>query len=218
VSANAGGTGDEPRRRFVPSSPRTPSQSRNPRKSLGGTDVGKIQEIYKGRIVDFRLEEVSLPNGATVTLEVIRHPGAAAIVAVDGDGQVTLVHQYRHAAGGFLWEIPAGTLESGELPLTCARRELQEEAGLVAEELVLLGSVLTVPGFCDERIHLFLARRLTAAPQQLDHDEVLTVSRVPLARALEMVRSGTIQDAKTIAGLHHAVAYLRDEAHAPRAL
>ena len=171
--------------------------------------MSTTQSIYKGRIVDLRLEEVTLPNGVTITLEVIRHPGAAAIVAVDDRGAVTLLRQFRHAAGGFLWEIPAGTLEPGELPVTCAARELREEAGLVAEELTPLGSILTVPGFCDERIHLFLARQLTAAPQQLDHDEVLTVSQVPLARALEMVRSGEIQDAKTIAGLHHTADRLR---------
>lgn len=169
----------------------------------------KTQPIYKGRIVDLRLDEVLLPNGVTMTLEVIRHPGAAAIVAIDGDDAVTLVHQFRHAAGGFLWEIPAGTLEPGEAPAACAARELREEAGLVAADLVHLGSILTAPGFCDERIHLFLARQLTSAPQQLDHDEVLTVSRMPLTRALNMIRSGEIQDAKTIAGLHHAAEYLR---------
>jgi ADP-ribose pyrophosphatase len=174
--------------------------------------VSKSQPIYKGRIVDLRLDEVRLPNGVTVTLEVIRHPGAAAIVAIDADRAVTLVHQFRHAAGGFLWEIPAGTLEPGEMPVACAARELREEAGLVAQELTPLGSILTAPGFCDERIHLFLARRLTATPQQLDHDEVLTISHIPLVRALEMIISGEIQDAKTIAGLHHAAAYLRNEA------
>jgi ADP-ribose pyrophosphatase len=177
--------------------------------------VSKTQPIYKGRIVDLRLEEVTLPNGATVRLEMIRHPGAAAVVAVDGEDNVTLVHQFRYAAGGFLWEIPAGTLEPGELPAAGAARELREEAGLVAEELLPLGSILTAPGFCDERIHLFLARRLSGAPQQLDHDEVLTVSQLPMLRALEMIRCGTIEDAKTIAGLHHAAAYLRDEQGRP---
>ncbi len=172
--------------------------------------MSTTRHIYKGRIVDLRLEEVTLPNGVTVTLEVIRHPGAAAIVAVDAAGCVTLIHQFRHAAGGFIWEIPAGKLDDGEDPARCAARELREEAGLVAGELIHLGSVLTAPGFCDERIHLFLARNLTATQQQLDHDEVLSVSRMPLARALDMIRAGEIQDAKTIAGLHHAAAYLED--------
>ena len=167
-----------------------------------------IHPIHKGRIIDFRLEEVTLPNGVAITLEIVRHPGAAAVVALDDGGDVILVHQYRHAAGGFIWEIPAGTLTQGEDPWACATRELREEAGLVATELVHLGSILTAPGFCDERIHLFLARRLTAVEQQLDHDEILSVSRVPFARALEMIRTGEIQDAKSIAGLHHAHAYL----------
>jgi len=169
-----------------------------------------IHPIHKGRVIDFRLEEVTLPNGVSVTLEIIRHPGAAAVVALDDGGDVTLVRQFRHAAGGFIWEIPAGTLAKGEDPSTCAARELREEAGLMAAELVHLGSILTAPGFCDERIHLFLARRLVAVEQQLDHDEVLSVSHVPLAKALEMIRVGEIQDAKSIAGLHHAAAYLSD--------
>jgi ADP-ribose diphosphatase len=167
-----------------------------------------VRDVYKGRIVDLRLEDVTLPNGVHVTLEMVRHPGAAAIVAVDGAGTVTLVRQFRHAAGGFIWEIPAGTLDAGEDPAHCAARELREEAGLVAAQWVHLGSIFTAPGFCDERIHLFLARALTTAVQQLDYDEVLSVARVPLAEALSMIRAGEIQDAKTIAGLHHAAAYL----------
>ena len=167
-----------------------------------------MRQIYKGRVVDLRLEDVTLPNALTITLEMIRHPGAAAVVALDAAGQVTLIHQFRHAAGGFIWEIPAGKLDHGEAPRLCAERELREEAGLVAQDFVHLGSILTAPGFCDERIHLFLARDLTSAEQNLEADEVLTVSTVPFAQALGMIRSGDIIDAKTIAGLHHAAAYL----------
>ena len=167
------------------------------------------RHIYKGRIVDLRLEEVTLPNSVTVTMEMIRHPGAAAIVPLDDEGHVTLIHQFRHAAGGFIWEIPAGKLDDGEQPVACAARELQEEVGLVASELTHLGSILTAPGFCDERIHLFLARGLSAVPQRLEHDEVLTVSRVPLTQAIEMIRGGQIEDAKTIAGLHHAAEFVK---------
>jgi ADP-ribose diphosphatase len=162
------------------------------------------RQIYKGRIVDLRLEDVDLPNGQSVTLEVVHHPGAAAVVAVDAHDAVTLIRQFRHAAGGFIWEVPAGTLDPGEAPEACARRELREETGLTATAWTALGSVLTTPGFCDERIHLFLARDLADAAQALDHDEVLTVSRVPLRHALEMVRSGEIEDAKSIAALHRA--------------
>jgi len=166
------------------------------------------REIYKGRIVDLRLDEVDLPNGQSVTLEVVHHPGAAAVVAVDTEGAVTLIRQFRHAARGFIWEVPAGTLGAGETPEACARRELCEEAGLVAKSWTALGSILTTPGFCDERIHLFLARELGDAVQSLDPDEVLTVTRVPLRRALEMVRSGEIEDAKSIAALHRAAVEL----------
>jgi ADP-ribose pyrophosphatase len=172
--------------------------------------MSTVRQIYRGQIVDLRLENVTLPNQATVTLEIVRHPGAAAVVALDDEGRVILLRQFRHAAGGFIWEIPAGKLDPGEQPGHCAARELREEAGLTAGELIPLGSILTAPGFCDERIHLFLARALIPAPQQLDHDEVLTVSRVPLAHAVAMIQRGEIEDAKSIAGLHHTVAYLHD--------
>lgn len=177
----------------------------------GVLTMSEFRRIYKGRIVDLRLETVTLPNQVTVTLEMIRHPGAAAIVPLHEDGSVTLVRQYRHAADGYIWEIPAGKLDAGEDPVCCAGRELQEEVGLKAGELVRLGMIFTAPGFCDERIHLFLARQLTATTPQLDEDEVLSVSRMPLAQALDMIRSGAIQDAKTISGLHHAAAYLAAE-------
>jgi ADP-ribose pyrophosphatase len=166
------------------------------------------RQLYKGHIVDLRLEDVELPNGRAVTLEVVHHPGASAVVAVDARGEVTLIHQFRFAAGGFIWEVPAGTLAPGEAPEACARRELREETGLDATQWTSLGSILTTPGFCDERIHLFLARDLADAAQALDHDEVLTVSRLPFRRALDMVRDGQIEDAKSIAALHRAAAEL----------
>jgi ADP-ribose pyrophosphatase len=167
-----------------------------------------VRDVYKGRVVNLFLEEVTLPNNVTVTLETIRHPGASAIVAMDDDLNVTLIRQFRHAAGGFIWEIPAGVLKPDESPADCAARELTEETGLVAAVLVPLGKILTAPGFCDERIHLFLARGLTTTEQRLDHDEVLTVTCVPLSRALEMIRDGEIEDAKSIAGLFHAQSYV----------
>lgn len=170
--------------------------------------MSNVKQIYKGRVVDLRLEPVDLPNGKRIELEVIHHPGASAVVAVDDERHVTLIRQFRHAAGGFIREIPAGTLNPGEDPRACAARELTEETGLVAAEIIPLGSILTTPGFCDERIHLFLARGLTPAAQKLDHDEVLTVERVPLQEALEMVARDEIQDAKSIAGLCRAAAWL----------
>lgn len=171
--------------------------------------MSHAQQIYKGRIVDLRLEQVELPNGLKVELEVVHHPGAAAVVAVDAQGEVTLLRQFRHAVGGFIWEIPAGTLAAGEAPDACARRELREETGLTAAAWTALGSIVTTPGFCDERIHLFLARELSNGHPTLDHDEVLTVTRMPLQRALEMVRTGELEDAKSIAGLHRAAVALR---------
>jgi ADP-ribose diphosphatase len=169
------------------------------------------KEIYHGRIVRLWLDDVTLPTGARISLEVVRHPGAAAVVALDDRDEVSLIHQFRHAAGGFIWEIPAGVLHDGEKPADCAARELREETGLVAGELESLGSILTTPGFCDERIYLFLARHCRAGEQELEADEILTVSRFPLRTALDMVRRSEIQDAKSIAGLHHAAAFLADE-------
>jgi ADP-ribose pyrophosphatase len=168
------------------------------------------RQIYKGRIVDLRVERVVLPNGTTVELELMHHAGAAAVVAVDERDQVVIIHQYRHAAGGYLWELPAGILASpAEPPQTCAARELREEAGLEAAELTHLGSIFTTPGFCDERIHLFLARGLAEGPHGREADEVIAeVARVPLTDALAMVRRGEIVDGKTIAGLHLAAGAL----------
>ena len=167
-----------------------------------------MSEIFRGRIITLRQEDVTLPSGGRVRLEIVHHPGAAAIVAVDDDGTVALIRQYRHAAGGFIWEVPAGTLAPNEPPADCARRELEEETGLVAAQWTALGSILTTPGFCDERIHLFLARGLRETKASLEDDEVLTVSRVPMAQALAMIISGEIDDAKSIAALHRAHAAL----------
>jgi len=168
------------------------------------------REIYRGRIVDLRVERVTLPNGTVVDLELMHHVGAAAVVAADDLGRVVLIRQYRHAAGGFLWELPAGVLASpDEAPEACAARELREEAGLVATRLRRLGAILTTPGFCDERIHLFLARGITPATHGHEADEVIAeIAWRPLTEALAMIRRGEIVDAKTIAGLHLAAAEL----------
>jgi ADP-ribose pyrophosphatase len=158
----------------------------------------------------FRLiqEEVTLPNGLTKKLDVIRHPGAAAMVPVLDDGRVVLIRQYRHAVGGIIWEIPAGTLGPEESPADCARRELREEIGHEAGELRELGELIPVPGYSDERIHLFLAMKLREVSQDLDDDEVLEVEILPLERALAMIRSGEIVDAKSIVGLMRAQEHL----------
>ena len=157
--------------------------------------------IYKGRIVDLGIEPVTLPNGVALDLEIIRHPGAAAVVPVHADGTVTLVRQYRHAGGGMHIEIPAGVLEAGEEPQTCAARELGEEVQLAAGRLTPLSVIHTTPGFTDERIHLFLGQDLTPSDARPEDDEYLEPIRIPLSEALDRVRAGEITDGKTICGL-----------------
>ena len=161
------------------------------------------RQVYTGRVVDLRIERVTLPNGIVIDLELMHHKGAAAVVAADDEGRVVLIRQYRHAAGGYLWELPAGGLHPpDEPPAACAARELREEAGLRADRLRDLGWMFTSPGFCDERIWLFLAQGLHETGHAHDPDEVITdITRVPLRAALAMVRDGTIVDGKTIAGL-----------------
>ncbi len=157
--------------------------------------------VYRGRILQVCLDRVKLPNGNVAELEVIRHPGAAAVVPLTGEGQVLLVRQYRYATGGFLLEVPAGKLDPGESPETCAAREVEEEVGHRAGRLEPMGWIFTTPGFTDEKIWLYLARDLTPTAMNLQHDEVLTVECVPLERAVEMARTGEIRDAKTVCAL-----------------
>lgn len=160
-----------------------------------------ITNIYTGRVVTLNLERVQLPNGVTVDLETIRHPGAAAVVPMKDDGTVVLIRQFRHAAGGFIYEIPAGKLDRGEDPLACAARELEEEVGYRAGTLTLLTSIFTAPGFADEVIHIYQATGLTKGRQQLDRDEVLEIVEMPLLDAVRNIETGTIRDAKSIVGL-----------------
>ena len=163
--------------------------------------VKQREVIRKGRVFDMTVEKVLLPNGNRLDMDIIRHPGAAAVVALDDNDQVLMLEQYRHAAGGMLWEIPAGTLEDREEPLVCARRELTEETGFSAAQWDRLGAVVPVPGYSDEKIHIFLARALEPARQHLDPDEIIEVHRLPLATVLDMIAAGRIVDAKTMAGL-----------------
>ena len=158
------------------------------------------QRVYSGRLLKIDRDEVLLPNGRTTDLEMVRHPGASAIVPFIGD-DVLMVRQFRYASGGFILEVPAGTLQPGEEPEACARREVEEESGHRAGRLVLMASIRTTPGFTDEIIHLYAAYDLTLVAQRLDHDEVLTVERLPLAHALELIRDGGIVDAKSICAL-----------------
>jgi len=159
------------------------------------------KHIYTGVVVNLNVDTVTLPNGITVDLEVVRHPGAAAVVPLKDDGTVILIKQFRHAAGGFIYEIPAGKLHPGEDPKVCASRELEEEVGYRAGSLELLSSIFTAPGFTDEVIHIYKATGLTIGRQQLDRDEVLEVIEMPLSEAIRMIEAGAIRDAKSIVGL-----------------
>ncbi len=165
------------------------------------------KNVFKGRVLNLFLETVTLPNGGTVELEIIHHPGAAAVVPMKDDGTVVLVRQYRHALRTFIYEIPAGKLGPGEDPRGCAARELEEEIGYRAGSLELLASVYTAPGFCDEVIHIYLGTQLTPGRQQLDKDEVLEIVEMPLDQAIAHIRDGLIRDGKTIVGLQSL--YLR---------
>lgn len=175
--------------------------------------VHMAREIHAGRVFRLIQEQVTLPNGIITSLEVIRHPGAAAVVALEQEDKVLLLRQYRHAVGAHIWEIPAGTISPGEEPMECARRELAEETGHLASEFQLLGETVPVPGYSDERIYIFLAKGLSASQQHLDQDEVLEVHSIPLEQALAMVHAGQIQDAKTIVGL--TLAHMALEGESP---
>lgn len=165
------------------------------------SDPSDSRSLYYGSLIDLRGETAHLPNGVTQELEVIRHPGAAAALVHDGRGRVCLLHQYRHPADGWVWEVPAGKMDPGETPEDSARRELEEEAGVLAEQWQPLGAVLTAPAFTDERIHLFLARASAGAPTQHAPGEVLTVHWLAAEEALRMAREDEIQDGKTLAAL-----------------
>ena len=161
----------------------------------------EVWDLYKGKVFRLSKERLTLPNGETAELEVIRHPGAAAIVPLLPDRRVVMIKQYRHAVGQFVWEVPAGTINPGESPIECAKRELPEEVGYRARTFQELGKIFPVPGYSDEHIHIFLATGLTPGSQNLDADEVLDVKPIPLEEALEMINRGEIRDAKTIIAL-----------------
>jgi ADP-ribose diphosphatase len=166
------------------------------------------REVMKLGVVDLGVERAELPNGVTLDLAVIRHPGASAIVTLDEHRRVTLLRQWRHAMGGWLWEIPAGCRRADESALACAERELGEEAGLAARRWDHIGRIVTIPSFCDERIELYLARELDAAPGELDHDEVISATPVALEEALAMIARGELIDAKSIVALLKARDFL----------
>ena len=168
--------------------------------------------VYSGRVISLDLDRVRFPDGTSGELEIIRHPGASAVVPflndpAGADPQMMLIRQYRYAAERYLFEIPAGRLNPGEQPDACARRELLEETGCSPEQLVLMTSIYTTPGFTDERIHLFMATGLTRGDSSLEADEFIEPLTLPLSQALQMVENGEIQDAKTAFGLLFAAGF-----------
>ncbi len=172
--------------------------------------VNKCVTLHQGRVFTMVTENITLSNGVTVDIDILRHPGAAAIVPLFEKDTVVLIRQYRHAVGGNIWEIPAGTLEPEESPLVCAKRELIEETGFAADSWQKLGEITPVPAYSDERIHLFLATDLTPAPQNLDEDEMLKVHKIRFDQAMEMISKGEIQDSKTINGIFLASRCLKE--------
>ena len=163
----------------------------------------KSRRVFTGRVVTLDVTEVELPNGRTAELEIVGHPGGAAVVAVNAAGEVCLLRQYRHVAGGWVWEIPAGKLD-GQSPDATARNELREEAGLTASRWESLGRVLSSPGVFAEVVHLYLARELTLVGAAPEPDEVFELHWVPLATAARRALLGEIDDGKSVIALLRA--------------
>lgn len=157
--------------------------------------------LHQGRHFSFKTDEVELPSGKTTTRDTVDHPGAVAIVPILDDGRILLVRQYRYAAGKELLEIPAGTLEQGEAPDTCARRELKEETGYTAGSMRKVLAMYMAPGYSNEVIHLYLATDLKAGEQKVENDEAITIEPYGPDELLAMMEKNTIEDAKTIAGV-----------------
>ena len=165
--------------------------------------------VYTGRIVTVRSDKAELENGNIALREVVEHSGGVGIVAIDAQGRVVLVRQFRYPMSEELLEIPAGKLERGEEPLACAARELSEETGLTAESFVDLGAVYPSPGYCQETLYVYLAVGVTEGKAHLDEDEFLSVERIPLDEFADMIMENRIRDAKTVIGILKAQRYLQ---------
>jgi len=171
------------------------------------------RRIYTGRVVHLDVDSVQYPDGSKGEMEMLRHPGAAAVIPFASDPKgadptVLLIRQYRYATGGPLFEIPAGRLDAGEAPEQCARRELKEEVGVTAGRLERLTTIWTTPGFTDERIHLFWAADLAAGAHAREPDEFIEVVPKPLSEVLAMVRNGDICDGKTVVAILYMAGFI----------
>jgi ADP-ribose pyrophosphatase len=172
------------------------------------------ERLYTGKVVNLDRDTVTFPNSSTGQLEMIRHPGASAVVPfIDEprapDPRIYLIRQFRHAADGYIWEIPAGRLDPGETPATCAQRELEEEIGMTADVLARLITIYTTPGFTDEKIHLFIAHELKKGTHRREADEFMEVQTRRWSEVLDMIRTGQIQDAKTLAAILYVQEFRR---------
>ncbi len=170
------------------------------------------KNVYAGKIITVRKDQMMFPNGHLGIREVVDCADAVAVVALTDSNEVLMVKQYRHPAGQELWEIPAGKIETGESPLQCAQRELEEETGYRAQNWRQIYSFYTSPGFCTEQIYLLLADNLTKYEQKLDQDEFIEAGKISLFMALQMAANGQIVDAKTIVGLLAAEKYINQSA------
>jgi 8-oxo-dGTP pyrophosphatase MutT (NUDIX family) len=173
---------------------------------MGSMKPDKQTLRFAGNVITVTTDEVVLPNGHRTLLEVVHHPGGAAVVALDAELRVCLLRQYRYVADGWLWELPAGKLEPGEPPLATAQRELTEEAGVSATHWRALGTVLSSPGVFTERLHLFLATGICPVGSAHEHAEVIEIHWVPLEQAQRWALDGTIADCKTVIGILRAPA------------
>lgn len=177
-----------------------------------------IRNVYRGKVLQLNIERVKLPNGTVAELEIAHHPGGAVVVAVDADDRVCLLRQFRHAAGGWITELPAGKIDNREPPLECAQRELAEEAGVKARQWDSLGQFVSSPGVLTEVIHVFLARGLSPCNAAPEEHEVFEARWVPLTEAAALAADGRLQDAKTIIGLIWVHTRLQAERQAAQAL
>ena len=173
--------------------------------------VEATRELYHGRQFAFVVEQVTHPNGVQTEMGIVRHPGSTVIVPLFEDKSLGLIKQYRHAVSAYIYEAPAGTMEPGEDPLKCAHRELEEETGYIAGEMIHLGKTYLLPAYSDELTYVYLARKLKQASQDLDTDEIIDVHRLPLNQVLDMIASGEIIDALSILAIYHAVTYLKGQ-------
>jgi 8-oxo-dGTP pyrophosphatase MutT (NUDIX family) len=165
-----------------------------------------LKNVFRGRVIEVNVERVQLPNDAVADLEIIHHPGGAAVVAVNERREICLLRQFRHAANGWLWELPAGKIDNREPPLQTAQRELEEEAGVIAASWQSLGDIVSSPGVFTEVIHLFLATGLRVAAAKPEEHEVLEIHWKPIAEALQMAQDGDLRDAKSLVGIFRAAA------------